>query len=276
MRTTAPAARPLTRSLPPAETYRVVAWDPTTVLAGTLRGTELDVAAVPAGPRWRDIRNCSAVANGSRIVVSAVEASTGTGSLWRVELANGAPELLIEADYLLYGAVEPSGARVAFTSPPSRGRADLSLSIFDVATRRRRLMLDGTVARSCVPSWRSPGAILIHTENRQIVEVDTDSGELRQLGSGEYPAAAPDGTRIAYLDGQTVRLVRGDWEPIGAFRLPRGPHRGAMSWSPDGRLLLLAHAAGALREELRFGLIDVGSMKYAMIRRRYLYGMVFS
>lgn len=257
----------------------MVAWDPTTALAGTLRGTELDVAAIAAGPRWRDIRNCSAVADGSWIVVSAVDASSGTDALWRVELASGTPELLIEADYLLYGAVEPSGARVAYTSPPSHGRADLSLSIFDVATRRRRLMLDGTVARSCVPSWRSPGRILIHTETRQIIEVDTDSGELRQLGSGEYPAAAPDGTRIAYLDGQTVRLVRDDWEPIGAFRLRglrRAPHRGAMSWSPDGRLLLLAHASGALREELRFGLLDVGSMKYAMIRRRYLRGMVFS
>jgi hypothetical protein len=257
----------------------VVAWDPMTVLAGTLRGTELDIAAISAGLRGRDIRNCSAVADGSWIVVSGVDASTGIHGLWRIDLANGAPDLLIDADYLLYAVVEPSGVRVAFTSPPSRGRGDLSLSVLDVATRRRRLVLDGTVARSCVPSWCSPTQVLIHTENREIIEVDTDSGELRRLGPGEYPAAAAGGTRIAYRDGQTVRLVTGDWEPIGVFRfrgLHQAPYRGAMSWSPDGRLLLLARAAGVLGEELKFGTIDTGSMRYAVIRRRYLQGMVFS
>jgi Tol biopolymer transport system component len=250
-----------------------------TVLAGTLRGSELDVAAIAAGRRYRDIRNCSAVANGSWIVVSGVDASTGIHALWRVDLANGTPERLIEADYLLYGVVEPSGSRVAFTSPPSSGRGDLSLNVFDVSTRRGRLVLDGTVARSCVPSWRSSSKVLVHTENREIIEVDAESGQLRQLGPGECPAAAPGGTRIAYLDGKTIRLVRDDWEPIGIFRfrdLRQAPYRSAMSWSPDGRLLLLARAAGVLGDELNFGTIDVGSMKYTTIRRRYLQGIVFA
>ncbi len=258
--------------------YRVVAWDSTTVQVGTLRGADLDLSPVPTDEGFRDIRNCSVPADGSWVVVVGVDATTGKHAIWRVDLTHGEQDQWVEADYLLYGAVERTGSFVAYTAPPSRTRGDMSVHVFDVARRRARLLLDGTVGRSCIPSWRLLDRILIHTESRQVAEVDVGSGDLRQLFPGEYPVAAPDGTRIAYRDGQIVRLVGGDGVPVDISR-PRGPrqapYRGGMSWSPDGHLLLLARTAGTLGYELDFGTLDVTAREYTRIRQRYLQGIVF-
>ena len=260
------------------ETYRVLAWDATTVRIGTLRGADLDVAVVRTGQRFRDIRNCSAPAHGAWAVVVGVDASTTTHTLWRVDLASGAPEPLVEADYLLYCVVPPAGSPAVYTGPPYRSPADLSLYVLDIATRRQRLVLEGVMARSCVPSWRSPTRILIHTQSREVAEVNVVSGELKILFPGEYPAAAPDGVQIAYRVGQAVRLVGGDRVSVEIAQ-PRGvrraPYRGAMSWSPDGQLLLLSRTAGTLGYELDFCTLDVGTRKFTRIRQRYMSGIVF-
>ncbi len=261
----------------PPPSYGVVGWDAATVSTGTLRGAEPALRQVAAG--WRDIRSCAAAPDGSWLLVSGVDAGSGTPGLWWVDPVEGASRALLEAEYLLHGTVDPTGSRVAYTAPPSESRSGTSLHLLDLVGSTSRLVVEGSLAVSCIPSWRTPGQILFHTEDRAVVELDLDSGRSRRLFAGEHPAASRDGSRIAYRAGPAVLLAGATGPPTDIsprWGVLHRPYRGGMSWSPDGRLLLLARTGGTLGYELDFGRVDVRTRELTKVRQRYLRGLVFT
>jgi hypothetical protein len=261
----------------PIGPYEVLAWDASSVSIGTLHGGDPELRQVAGG--WLDIRNCAAAPDGTWLLVSGVDRRSGKHGLWRVDRENGTPSALLEAAYLLHAAVDFTGLRVAYTAPPSRSRSDTSLHLLELATSASRLLVEGSVETSCVPSWRTPGRILFHTDDRQVIELDLDSGRLNRLFAGEQPVAAPDGSRIAYRAGSAV-LVAGTAGPARDVSPRRGllrhPYRGSMSWSPDGRLLMLARTGGTLGYELDFFLLDVTTRHLIQIKQRHLIGCTFA
>jgi hypothetical protein len=258
--------------------YGVLAWDTTSVSIGRIHGDELSLNPLPDQPGMRDIRSCSSAPDGSWVLVSGVEATSGAQALWRLEVADGPSIRLLQADYLLHPAVAPSGSLIAYTAPPVRTRGDTSLHLLDTERAGTRLLVEGTVARDSIPSWRTARHLLFHTEDGDVCELALDTAHLRRLFHGEHPAASPDNTRIAYRAGPAVLFASaaGEATEISPRRgVLRRPYRGGMSWSPDGRMLLLARSGGTLGYELDFGTLDVGTRAFTAIRQRYLAGIVF-
>ena len=122
------------------------------------------------------------------------------------------------------------------------------------------------------------GSTPFRTEAREVVEFDLKSRRSRRLFAGEHPAASSDGGQIAYRADNVVLLagatspptdVSPQWGPLNR------PYRGGMSWSSDGRLLLLARTGGLLGYEMDFGVVDVGTRALTRIRQRHLLGLAF-
>lgn len=256
--------------------HGVLAWDASSVSVGTLRGTEPTLR--PISTEWRDIRSCRPAPDGSWLLVSGGHAGSGAYGLWRVDTVDGASGALLRVDHVGHGAIDPTGSRVAYTAPPSLSRSDTSLHLLDLADSSSRELVEGSVAASCVPSWRTPDRVLFHTEEREVVELDVVSGRPRRLFPGEHPAASPDGDRVAYRVGSTV-LVAADGTPEDVSPRRRGllarPYRGGMTWSPDGGLLLLARTGGTLGYETRVGTLDVRTRTFTEVLARHLHGIAF-
>jgi Tol biopolymer transport system component len=258
--------------------YRVLAWAASSVSVGTLHRDQLVLDPLPDQPGLRDIRSCNPAPDGSWVLVSGVDATSGVHALWRLDVSGARPTRLLQDDYLLHPAAAPSGSLIAYTAPPFRTPADTSLHLLDTDQAATRLLVEGTVARDCVPSWRGGGHVLFHTEGGDVCEVALDTGDVRRLFRGEHPAVSPDDTRIAHRDGSAVLVAdaAGAITDISPRRgLLRRPYRGSMSWSPDGRLLLLARSGGTLGYELDFGTLDVATRTFTRIRTRHLGGIAF-
>src|SRR5438105_3614011 len=113
----------------PSAGYGVIAWDATRVWAGTLRGPQPDLALARAAEQFRDIRGCSAPANGQWAVVAGVDPTTGRSALWRQDLRGHGTDRLLDAEYLLHPAVDREGSFVAYPAPPWLTRGDMSLHL---------------------------------------------------------------------------------------------------------------------------------------------------
>jgi len=258
--------------------YRVLAWDATSVQAGTLRGHRLELAPVGDALHLDDIRNCSAARDRAWGAATGVERTEGQHELWRFDLDGDDAEALLGADYLLHNSVDPNGSAICYTAPPWTTRSDTSLHFLDIEGRRSTLAVEGSVSRSCIPAWRAPGRVLYHTEGNEVVEVDLATERTVRLFAGEHPTASPDGRRIAYRDGNAI-LVAGNGDgPVDVSPrrgLREGNLRGGMSWSPDGRYLLFSQAGGALGYELEFFTLEVATGERTKVRQRYLQGIRF-
>ena len=86
------------------------------------------------------------------------------------------------------------------------------------------------------------------------------------------------GSRIAYRQGAEIRLVLDDGARVDISprqRMPRRLYQGGMSWSPDGRLLLIGWSGGTLGYERDFGTLDIHTRQLTRIVQRYLQGIAF-
>jgi hypothetical protein len=259
-----------------ADLNALLAWDADGLWIGALRGRDLDLQPVPRTVGWRDIRNCSAPTDAAWAAVSGVDPQTGTHVIRRVDLVSGDARLLVEASYLAYCAVDPTGRRLAYTGSPCGGRSALSLHVADLSEGTSRLFAEGIVNGSSPPGWRSTNRILLDIESSGVTELDADAASLVRLFPGHQPTSSPDGSRIAYRDGAALRLFSADGthQDISPGRRPIR-YRGPITWSRDGRLLLLAQAAGTLGYGLRFGCLDVATRELTRVRGPRMLGVVF-
>lgn len=259
--------------------YGVLAWDATRLWTGTLRGSAVELTPVAVGPALSDIRGCSVPATGGWAVVGAADPATGRSGLWRVDLGTGAAEKLLDAYYVLAPTVDPGGSLVAYPSASAGQGGDMDLHLLDLAPGVNRLLAPAVAARSAVPSWRTDRIVLVHGEDGEVISVDAASGGTTRLFPGVYPSVSPTGDPVAYRLGSEIWMVGAGGETHEVSPLRGGPRRsylGEMSWSPDGRRLIVGWVGGLLGYEKTFGTLDVGSRRLTRIRQRYLKGLIFA
>ncbi len=184
----------------------------------------------------------------------------------------------------------PDGSQVAFVRPDERGRKQLWVIPLDFGEARRITDVDGGVADH---AWSPDGARIAFVSDvkpeedaapepgpevkvvrriryrtdaggwqgdrfRHVFVVDAESGDARQVTSGEgdhaAPAWSPDGARIAYvsdaIEGRDTSWTAGAfvvsadggeperWAP-GVSCFSQNPLSGAVAWSPDGGRLAI-------------------------------------
>jgi TolB protein len=101
-------------------------------------------------------------------------------------------------------------------------------------------------------AWSADGTRLFYSDDGQLRTVEVASGAVVRLGvDGHRPALSPDGTRIAYMaPGPNGIYYRdADWGIHVADSAGTNPMRLAdgqfvpLSWSPDGKQLLVTNGA---------------------------------
>lgn len=137
-------------------------------------------------------------------------------------------------------ALSTDGERLAFV-------ADNLLGLYSFTDNRTNTFSPDLVAAATPLTWMGANGQIAYTNanDGQIWLVNQEGANARALIAGSQPAAAPDGTRIAYinadgflavvnLDGSNARRVTQSPEPE---RLP--------VWSPDGTRLLFVRAGAS-------------------------------
>jgi Tol biopolymer transport system component/imidazolonepropionase-like amidohydrolase len=140
---------------------------------------------------------------------------------------------------LMHPTISPDGATVAFAA-----LGDLWL----VSTRAddavpRRITSDVFVEAN--PVWSPDGKMLAYSTDREggvaLWSRDLASGTDRRIvADGHTAAFSPDGTRLAYLDSESVlrvvHVANREQRPVH----PRIFEPGRPSWSPDGRAVVMS------------------------------------
>ena len=260
--------------------YDVLAWNSRRVQIGILIEQDLEGKILLDVLPLEDIRNCSSAHEQPWGAVTGVNRQTGQQELWRFDLDGARAESLVAADYILYNAADPTGRYVCYTAPPSKTGEDMSLYLYDLQTSRCDLIVETTVSRACIPSWRgSTGKVVYHTTDRQIAQVDISTKNVDRFFSGEYPAVSLDGLWVAYREENKIRLWNSvDQHQRNVYRRQwfwEGQLRGGMSWSPDGRVLLVGQSAGAFGYEMLFYRVEIATGKRLRVRERHLQGLRF-
>ncbi len=138
----------------------------------------------------------------------------------------------------------PDGARLAFSACCDREpiRSELFVSNADGSDRHQ--VTTNPACGAYAPAW-GPDSIAYVSCDR-IALLDAATGASTLLGaSGTYPSWSPDGSQLAVLDGERLKIVDAS---SGAERaLAVSPRPGTASepaWSPDGRVLAVAAWGG--------------------------------
>jgi Tol biopolymer transport system component len=164
----------------------------------------------------------------------------GTTDIFRQELGQHAPEVLVgTTDEESDPRVTPDGAWIIFAAHSGESP--------DVALKR--VPIDGGVAEEIL---RTPHfthhrcgdrarCILEERGGRGTIvsELDPMSGRGRELfrkpsGTGA-PAVSPDGERIAFVAGTTIRVVRLDGTTEREIAVQAVSELGSLDWTADGR-----------------------------------------
>ena len=136
--------------------------------------------------------------------------------------------------------ISPDGTRIAFAS--TRSGNHLEIFVMDANGDHVRKLTDtGPAISNTWPRWSPDGEwIAFHsnvTGTFQIFAIRPDGSDLRQLtdsGVNQFPAWAPDGTRLAVRRGADIYVIdlTGASEPVRLTTI--GPLNQMASWSPDG------------------------------------------
>lgn len=252
----------------------IVGWDSDRVWAGTVRATRADVSVL-VDSALTDIRNCSASGRALGGAVAGIDRRTGRHGIWWFSLSTDKLEVLLDAEYILHAALDPSGRYTCYTAPPWTTRDDLGLHVLDRDEGDSSLVLDGGVARSCVPAWRGR-EILFHTPDDRILGVDREGGPVRLVSRGRHPAVTIDGAKLAYWAADRVQVeVAG--RPGGELAVHQALSQDltALDWSRDGRYLLLSLVARGVEEKTTFLLLDPETRAAAEVEHPGLRGITF-
>jgi Tol biopolymer transport system component/imidazolonepropionase-like amidohydrolase len=140
---------------------------------------------------------------------------------------------------LMHPVIAPDGARAAFVA-----LGDLwTVSLTEHEPVPQRLTDDAAVEMN--PAWAPDGQSIVYSSDRggrmDLWVRDLRTGADRRLtGDGVLPTFSPDGTRVAFLDGDSqlrvVRVASGEARTAHA----RLNEPGRPSWSPDGRSVVMS------------------------------------
>lgn len=204
--------------------------------------------------------------DGRTIAYSSQEQSisipTGTRfSVRTVEVATGKVQILAESrlQYAASPTWSPRGDRLAVIGsednprPGRRGTADPEIFVVTLATGELINISRGRIADAYLLAW-SPvdDRLLIYSqrpagfrrdEATSIRLLDLGTDEMTTLDVGGQPVMppvwSPDGSRFAFVEGDTVIRVR-TYGRGEAWLSVRSPLSGDLTWSPDGATLLAA------------------------------------
>lgn len=263
--------------MPP--TYAVLGWNSTQVQIGTLVGNSLELRPLGSILFLEDIRNSSSAREKPWGAVTAVNQLTHRQVLCHCDLEGTSAEVLVEEDYILYNAIDPTGQYIYYTAPPSLTGAEMSLYVYNLETSRTSLLLTSAISRACIPSVNASHKVIYHTNDRQIVQFDAQTRNVETLFNGEYPTFSANGLKIAYREEDSIRVWNVEDRRSRQVPLTRrfweGYFRGGMSWSLDERFLLVGQSAGIFGNQLDFYRIDVVTGERLKIQRTFLRGLQF-
>jgi len=137
--------------------------------------------------------------------------------------------------------ISPDGTQIAFASNRVGGHFEIFVMHPD-GSELRQLTSTLTGITNTWPRWSPNGEWIAFQSNVsgafQIYAIRPDGSDLSQItdsGINQFPAWAPDGTRLAVRRGVDVYVIdaTGSSEPVRLTTI--GPLNQMPSWSPDGR-----------------------------------------
>jgi len=179
----------------------------------------------------------------------------------RTRRRHGPLVALVAAGAILVAALTPPGMAVVNRFRDAVGREPSQPALVTLSAPGRLLVLspegpwvvheDGSkrlLGDYEDASWSPRGLFVVATRGRQLVALDSDSGEPRWSLSRTEPVRDPRwsgiglDTRIAYRAGDTLHVVAGDGSPDSVVADGVAPI--APAWKPDSHVLAYADALG--------------------------------
>jgi Tol biopolymer transport system component len=181
-------------------------------------------------------------------MIAFVSDASGSSQIWVKDLAQGEPIQITTGELdSLSPSWSPQNDQILFQR--QGGPTPSIFSVGPLGTPASRLLVE----RGLAPSFGAGGRRFVYAAGREVWIADADGGNRRRIegipdGGGfgpRSPALSPDGSLVAFLDGEfgpagEIWVVPADGGE--ARRLTRHIDRletaGSPSWTPDGRFIL--------------------------------------
>ncbi|MBT9588527.1 hypothetical protein IV102_34640 [bacterium] len=126
------------------------------------------------------------------------------------------------------------------------------------ALQGNRFQLSATVTDTLGASFTLTGSAAIDVETRNagrfffcddgyICSLNGDGSSIRRLAQGSDPEASPDGSKVAFLQGNNVATMNSDGTKVQTLLSTPGKVYGPPSWSPDGLYLSFDEDGASVR-----------------------------
>jgi Tol biopolymer transport system component len=126
----------------------------------------------------------------------------------------------------------PDGSRIAFLFTANGGSTELYLINRD-GTGLTHIPYSSDID---TVEWSPDGTQLLVSALTNILVVDIESLKFTQIGTGNLPVWSPDGSRVAFTDGQ-VAVMKADGSDVRHLTSEPRYYRTELVWSPDGTRL---------------------------------------